>query len=210
MGSPGVDSSAQQAQIDANAETLALIERQTQRGARDVSKLFGSAQENLLAGNQGALDIFGQSAPQQLSALQQGNMGAQQQLLAGLPQQQAALLGLPADLSALQPRGVNVNTGFMQQQLPQFSTPQQALTLTPEDQAQEQGFAIDAALAGLPGVQRGGSIKDFGRSVNARVKALSALSPEAWQAGIDRGESGSELDMARSQQDVFAKAWGRF
>ena len=139
MGEGGGDKSAQKEQIRANQETLALIERQAQQATRDVGRLFGSAQENLLAGNQAGLNIFGQTIPQQFGAVQQGNVGAQQALLAGLPQQTNALLGLPVDLSGLQPRSINVDTSFAQQQLPQFTTSQQALALTPQEiLAQEQ------------------------------------------------------------------------
>ena len=133
MGSGGkTDSSAQLAQIQANKETLALIERNTQQATRDNTRLFGAAQDNLLAGAQAGLDVFGSTIPQQFGAFQQGNVGAQPPLIRGLPQVNNAILGLPTDLSSFQPQRINVDTSFAQQQLPQFTTAEQALALTPE------------------------------------------------------------------------------
>ena len=151
MGSGGkTDSSAQVAQIQANKETLALIKEQTGVARRDVQKLFGSAQDNLLTGAQSGLDVFGQTIPQQFSTFQQGNVGAQQQLISGLPQVNNALLGLPTDLSSFQPQQINVDTSFAQQQLPQFTTPQQALALTPEEVAAQEAVKLEQSqlLAG--------------------------------------------------------------
>jgi hypothetical protein len=73
-------------------------------------------------GTQGALDVFGQTIPQQLSAFQQGNMGAQQALLGGMPQFQNAIMGLPVDYGAMQPRAVQYDPSFAQQQVPQFQS----------------------------------------------------------------------------------------
>ena len=70
-----------------------------EQGRQDVLAAFPKAQEARRQGFQGALDVFGQSIPQQLQAFQGGNVGAQQALLGGLPQQQNAILGLPTDLS---------------------------------------------------------------------------------------------------------------
>lgn len=70
-------------------------------------------------GFQGALDVFGQAIPAQLDVFQQGNLGAQQALLAGLPQMRNAILGGNVDFGALQPFQVqNVPTGLFQQQTP--------------------------------------------------------------------------------------------
>ena len=144
MGSGGkTDSSAQVAQIQANKDTLALIKEQTGVARGDVQKLFGSAQDNLLTGAQSGLDVFGQTIPQQFSTFQQGNVGAQQQLISGLPQVNNALLGLPTDLSSFQPQQINVDTSFAQQQLPQFTTPQQALALTPEEVAAQEAVKLE-------------------------------------------------------------------
>jgi len=140
---PKTDNSAQFAQIEANAETMALIERQTKQATRDATKLFGAAQDNFLTGSQAGLDVFGSTIPQQFGAFQQGNVGAQNQLIAGMPQVNNALLGLPTDLSSFQPQQIDVDTSFAQQQLPQFTTPEQALALTPGELAAQEAVKTE-------------------------------------------------------------------
>ena len=70
--------------------------------------------------NRVSLDVLGQAFPQQQQAFQQGNVGAQQQLLAGLPQIQNAILGRTVDTSGFAPTTIGLNTGFTQQTLPTF------------------------------------------------------------------------------------------
>lgn len=105
------------AAIKATQEAQALA-----RG--DLFKLFPAAQQNLQQGFQGALDVFGQSLPAQTQVFQQGNVGAQQQLLSGLDQQRNALFGNQVDFSQLQPVQLQTpDLSFFQQQLPQFVDP---------------------------------------------------------------------------------------
>ena len=95
---------------------------------KDAIPLFGAAQQNVQQGFQGALDIFGQTVPQQLQAFQGGNVGAQSALLAGLGQQQAAILGQQLDPNALQAQTLQLpDFGTFQQQLPEFTSINQAL-----------------------------------------------------------------------------------
>lgn len=146
----GTDKSSQRQQIAANARTTDLIEQATRQARGDVLALAPAAFENRNLGFQGALDVFGQTIPQQFGAFQQGNMQAQGALLAGLPQFQNAILGLPADLSGFQPQRIDVDTGFAQQQLPEFVQPQ----LAPAGQqqgAQPQQFDLSRLLAGRNG-----------------------------------------------------------
>ena len=97
--------------------------------------LFNAAQGNALSGFQGALDIFGQSVPQQLEAFQGGNVAAQNALLAGLPQQQAAILGQQLNPNALQPTILGgFDPSMFQTQLPEFTTINDALGLNPPEQ----------------------------------------------------------------------------
>lgn len=193
MGLGGTDSSAQQLTLKQNQDTLDLIERQTQRATRDVSKLFGSAEQNLLAGNQAAADMMGQYVPQQFGALQQGNLNAQQQVLAGMPQVQNALLGLPTDMSAFQPRTVNVDTSFLtKNQMPNFQSSQDALGLSAPEARTEQQYGIDAALAGLPYFTSAGGLKgkmQMWQQAPELAQALAGLSPEARAQAIERGPS---------------------
>ena len=116
--------------------------------------LAPGAERNRLLGTQAALDVFGQTIPQQFGTFQAGNVGAQGALLAGLPQFQSAILGLPTDLSGMQPQRLAVDTSFAQQQLPAFSTisdalPQQAAQIP--DQALPGGFDLSRFLAGIQG-----------------------------------------------------------
>ena len=100
----------------------------TEKGVREakaaVMPLFGQARTDLNQGFQGALDVFGQSLPAQVQAFQGGNVGAQEQLIAGLPLFQNAILGGQVDFSQLQPTQVQTpDLGFFQQQLPRLNPP---------------------------------------------------------------------------------------
>ena len=126
----GAEKEAAKRQTESAERGIEAVQAATAQARRDAIPLFQGGQQNLLAGFQGALDVLGQSAPSQIGAFQQGNVGAQQQLLAGLPAQQAAILGGNIDLSSLQPQQINLgDLSFLQQQLPQFQTINQALAV---------------------------------------------------------------------------------
>ena len=108
------------AQAAENVATREFIERQAEQARGDVLRLFPAAEEARQLGTQGALDIFGQTIPQQLGLIQRGSVGAQQALTQGLPQILAALRGTPIDLSQLQPQALGFDPSFAQQTLPQF------------------------------------------------------------------------------------------
>ena len=146
MGGQKSDDSSQQAQIAANAETLRFIKEIGAKAGEEAKQLFQTAEGNLQTGMQAGLNIFGQAIPQQLSTFQQGNVGAQEQLLAGLPQIQNALLGQQVDLSGLQPKQVQFDPSFFQQQLPQFQGSAPALARADEQTAQNNA----AMLGGTP------------------------------------------------------------
>lgn len=149
----GTDDSAQKAQIDANKSTAELIAKQAKEAEQAIIPLFSQAQEQRNLGFQGAADVLGQGAPAQISAFQQGNVGAQQALLSGLPQIQNAILGQPVDLSGLQPQTISADVGFLQQQLPQFQSGAAALQGQPSGLGeQSSGLDVQAlqdALAAL-------------------------------------------------------------
>lgn len=98
-----------------------LIAKQTAIAREDATKLFGGAQDSARAGYQGALDVFGQTLPEQARLFQQGNVGAQQQVIGGLPQIQAALLGQPVNMQAFQPTQITPNMDWAQQTLPEVT-----------------------------------------------------------------------------------------
>ena len=109
------------------AKTAAEQTTQSASQARqDLFDIFPQAQQTAQQGFQGALDVFGQSLPAQTSAFQQGNVGAQQAILQGLPQIQNALFGGNVDFGQLQPFQVQQpDLGFFQQTLPQVQQRQE-------------------------------------------------------------------------------------
>ena len=100
---------------DKSAQQLAASTAQA-RG--DLFKLFPAAQQNAQRGYQGALDVFSQALPQQAQQFQAGNVAAQNQLIAGMPQYQNAILGAPVDYSQFQATQLEQpNFDFANQQL---------------------------------------------------------------------------------------------
>ena len=93
---------ATRAQVDAGDKASQQLAASTAQARNDLFKLFPAAQQNTQQGYQGALDVFKQALPQQAGALQAGNVAAQNQLLAGMPQYQNAILGAPVDYSQFQ------------------------------------------------------------------------------------------------------------
>ena len=99
-----------------------FIEEQSGIGRQDVRGLFPQADFARNAGLQGALDLISQGINPQLSAFQQGNVGAQGFLGTGLDQFQNAILGTPVNLSGFAPQQIGVDTSFLQNpQLPSFA-----------------------------------------------------------------------------------------
>lgn len=121
VASDRASSKARRTQVEAGDQQAQLVREGRQQAEAAIDRLTPQAQENLLRGNQAALDIFGGLAPAQMDIFQQGNVGAQQALLSGLPQIQNALLGMPTDFSALQPQQLQVpDMSFLNTQLPNF------------------------------------------------------------------------------------------
>ena len=104
-------------------KSLNFIRETTGRAREDIFNLVPQAAENRLLGQEGALDIFRASIPEQLRAFQLGNLGAQQTQAGGLTPQIQAILGQELDLSRLQPRPVPVDLSFVRgASLPEFDT----------------------------------------------------------------------------------------
>lgn len=114
---------AQDAQEDQNALNAAGISKAAAQARKDALLAYGAAAPNREMGFEAALNSLMQSGRGQLQAGQQGNMAAQNQLLQGLPQMQNALLGLPVDMSGMQPQQIGYNTQFLTNQLPDFQGP---------------------------------------------------------------------------------------
>lgn len=102
------------------ARTASAETRRSADEARgDINRIFPQAQQTARQGFQGALDVFGQSLPAQANIFQEGNIGAQQAILSGLPQIQNALLGGNVDFSQLQPFQAKTPIRFFNQTLPE-------------------------------------------------------------------------------------------
>jgi hypothetical protein len=175
------DDSAQQAQIDANLAASALIEKRAKEAKEEVLALSPLTQLGQRAGFQAVLDVLGAAAPQQFGAFQQGNVGAQQALLTGLPQVQRAILGQPVDLSGLQPQTIGFSTEFAQQQLPEFGT---AVSVVPQQRSAPQDIVnppidIPPILLGAGDANQGGFDAIIGRP--------SSRSNERPQGGFGSG-----------------------
>ena len=118
----GAEKKAGRKQRKELAKARAAVEAAAEEARTGATTLFGGAQEAQRLGFQGALDIFGQSVPEQARLFGAGNVGAQEQLIAGLPQIQRALLGQTVDFSQFQPTTLTPNLAFTQQTLPQSPT----------------------------------------------------------------------------------------
>lgn len=123
----GTDRSAQTQQVAQNRDSRALFQNLGTQAQDQATALYGASDQNRNITLNQILGLLGGSIPQQLSARQQGNVGAQQQLLAGLPMVQAAIMGQPVNMGSLQPTRINYSTDFARQSAPQFMTTQQAL-----------------------------------------------------------------------------------
>ena len=123
----GTDDSAQKAQTRANARAEELIATQSARARRNALALYPASDVNRNLGFQAALDVMGDYVPEQLSTLQQGNVGAQEALLASMPQVQNALMGMPVDYSGLQAQQIGFDPSFLSQSLPDFKGSRKAI-----------------------------------------------------------------------------------
>jgi len=111
---------AAKAQKKQNRENMQFIRDQGQKARQDVLPLFDAAQQNRNLGQQAAFDVFGSAIPEQGRMLNLGNYQAQSTLLAGLPQQNNAILGMPIDYSQLQAQQLNPDYSWAQQQVPNY------------------------------------------------------------------------------------------
>ena len=101
------------------AESMEFINSSIKQNRGDLFKLFPSAQESLQTGMQASMDIFNQAFPEQLRTFQQGNMGAQNQIIAGHNPQMAAILGQPINYN---PQATQIQAPQLQGRLPEFGS----------------------------------------------------------------------------------------
>ena len=103
-----------------NKRSRAFTVDQGKRAREDLMILNNAADQNRNMGFQSVLDLLGQAMPQQMSAFQQGNVGAQQALINGMGQYQNAIMGRPIDMSQSRVRRIQTDPVYMQQTLPDF------------------------------------------------------------------------------------------
>jgi hypothetical protein len=102
-------------QLKANKESQTYTKEQAAQARNDAIGLYNASSYPLKDGYQAALDAVGGTTRQQIDTTARGNYYGQEALLAGMPQFQNAILGLPVDNSKLQPRILHpeANLGWM-------------------------------------------------------------------------------------------------
>jgi hypothetical protein len=130
---------AQEKQNEANE---AFIREQAINARNDAEPLYDAAQQNRGIGTQAALDTFAQTIPEQGRMLQDGNYQAQGQILAGLPQSNNALMGMPVDYSQLQAQKLDPNYDWARQQVPQFVNPELRQRTNPGEMFDGKGNVV--------------------------------------------------------------------
>lgn len=127
LGAKGAKDAAKEQRKGAEAGQKLLADA-AERARADVIPLFRQAQRDAQAGFQAGLGVIGQAVPAQIDAMQQGNVAAQETRIAGMDPFRSAILGQQPDLSGLQPRKFDVDTSFLQQNIPVTPPPsEQAL-----------------------------------------------------------------------------------
>lgn len=121
----GTDNSAQKGQQEANQRSQAFIEEQARLARGDANYLYPQGDYARNQGINAAMALMGRAMPTQMGLFRDGNISAQRQLLAGLPQYQNAILGMPVNNQALQPTQLSMpDPSAYQQRLPDFGMQQ--------------------------------------------------------------------------------------
>lgn len=165
----GAEKKAAQAQERGIERQIEESAKGTDEARKQVMALYPAAEESLNKGAQSALDVFGQFLPQQASVFQQGNMGGQQQLAAGLPQIQNALMGGTVDYSQFQPQEIQYDQGIFNQQLPDVQTSNDALNPSAGMSAQQMPQPAPNFGQGALNFFSGGNNGSFGMN-NRRLR----------------------------------------
>ena len=123
----GQNDSQQEKQAEQNAVYQQYVMDSADQARGDALSLQPLVNQAFHGGYQSAADMLGGATEQALNTFGEGNYTAQQSLLAGMPQYQNAILGLPVNNAALQPMKLNPqeNLGFMfNPKLPDIGKPQ--------------------------------------------------------------------------------------
>jgi len=141
----GTDRSAQRATQAQNQLSQQFIKAQEGRTQNFLSGALPGMQNATYQGFQGAADVVGSLAPQQINALQQGNVAAQQQLIQGLPAFQRALMGQPLNYNP-QAFQAQYNPALFQRQV--FNPNAQMPQGVPQQQSYAQQMPQQPATGG--------------------------------------------------------------
>lgn len=94
------------------AQNRAFLQQKGGQAGHSAKSLFRSAEASQRLGQKQAFDVLSGALPEQLGTFQQGNIGAQQALLGGLPAAESAILGTGQRLR-LQPTKIRPDLGFV-------------------------------------------------------------------------------------------------
>lgn len=94
IGAKGAKDAAAEQRKGAEAGQKLLADA-AERARQDVMPLFRQAQRDSQAGFQAGLGVIGEAVPAQIDAMQQGNVAAQETLIAGMDPFRSAILGQP-------------------------------------------------------------------------------------------------------------------
>jgi len=167
-------------------DMINFLKSQGAQTRADAIPLFQAAQDSRRGGYQGAMDIFGQTYPQQVGLYQQGNVGAQRVLGQGSQQYENAILGRPVNRSFMEPQQFDVDTSFSQQQLPEAPTYNQIL-----------GLGQQASTGGAGGAGTGGANPALGNQVTAGgggYPATNTFDPMTSGGQSQAGSTGGFID----------------
>jgi hypothetical protein len=125
------------------AESRDFTKAQLERARGDLFRLMDSQDVERRRGANAVLGNKQQYGPAAMDLLQQGHQGSQAQLLAGLGQQQNALMGMPTDVNAIPTTSFNPDMSFLQNaQIPEH---------VPQSPQPTQEDVIARLLAGIGG-----------------------------------------------------------
>ncbi len=208
------DDSSQKAQIRQNQQAKDLIERNSIQARADALDLFPTSDINRNRGLQAAFNVIGSTIPQQFDTIRQGNVGAQQALLAGLPQIQNAIMGNKVDLSGLMPESISVDTSFAQQQVPNFRLPvatRESETATRESDAQRMAQA--AQQQAVKDAKLGAIVNNddlFRAAISGDIAGLSNSDRDLWERhlGIHKDDKFTGLVNDPSRREFMKRPGG--
>lgn len=128
------DSSQQSGAKHQTQQGIRTGQFETRRASREAADALPSAIHAATEGVQQGLNVMGEVIPHQFDAFNQGNVGAQQQILAGMPMHDAAIRGQAIDYGSLQPVNINYDTSWAQQNLPASITNPNYLSILAQDE----------------------------------------------------------------------------